>query len=212
MKIVVFGASGKTGSILLEEALAEGHIVTAYVRREGSVVLKHPNLKVVIGSLVDKVSVRNVIDGTDACISTLGGKSLTKHSPEIIAGINCIIDQMEQTGVMRFMYLSSLGAGESRYFMGLFVRFLLTDMLLRVPLADHSINEERLAKSKLLWTVVRPGGLTNGPKTGKMKHGSEKFTMKGSSSISRANVASFMLSQLTDETSFRKYVWLQEET
>jgi putative NADH-flavin reductase len=210
MKIVIFGASGKTGSLLLEQALDEGHEVIAYVRRAGSIIRQHPRLKVIAGSLSDTGSLKDAIVGADACISTLGGNSLTKHAPEIIQGINNIILQMEQSGVMRFIYLSSLGAGASRFYMGPVVRFLLGDILLRVPLADHNMNENRIAVSQLNWTVVRPGGLTNGPKTGKMKHGSEKITLKGSSSISRANVASFMLSQLLDETTFGKFVWLLE--
>jgi len=165
---------------------------------------------VIIGTLNDTVRLKETLVGADACISALGGASLTKHAPEIIAGIDHIVTLMELLGIRRFIYLSSIGAGESRYFMGPVVRFLLTDILLRVPLADHNTNEQRLAKSKLQWTVIRPGGLTNGPKTGKMKHGSEKIILKGGSSISRANVASFMLGQLTDQTNFNKCVWLQE--
>jgi putative NADH-flavin reductase len=210
MKIVIFGTSGKTGSLLLEQALEEGHEVIAFVRRAGSVSQKHSRLKVVTGNLSDTGSLKEAIIGADACISALGGNSLTKHAPEIIQGIDNIILQMEELGVKRFIYLSSLGAGESRLFMGPIVRFLLADLLLRVPLADHNLNEKRIAVSRLNWTVVRPGGLTNGPKTGKMKHGTEKPDLKGGSSISRANVASFMLSQLSDETTYGKFVWLQE--
>lgn len=73
MKIVIFGASGKTGSLLVEEALASGHEVTAYVRKRESVKSDHINLKVVEGDLSEKDKLRKVITGSDACISTLGG-------------------------------------------------------------------------------------------------------------------------------------------
>jgi len=210
MKIVIFGSSGKTGSLLTDQALAKGHIVTAFLRREGTLVQQHPNLRILIGSLNDKEKLKEAIAGSDVVISTLGGGSLTKHSPEIIAGIENITHQMEQLGVKRFIYMSSIGAGESRYLMGPVIRFFIADLFLRVPLADHTANEQRIAKSRLLWTVIRPGGLTDGPKTGKLKFGSEKILLKGSTRISRANVASFILEQLTETAYVNESVWLYE--
>jgi putative NADH-flavin reductase len=210
MKIVIFGASGKTGALLLDEALGQGHQVTAYVRREGSIVQKHPNLMIITGSLDDSAKLEEAISGADACFSTLGGGSLTKHSPELIAGIDRIVTLMEKLGTKRFIYLSSIGAGESRYFMGPVIRFLVADIFLRVPLADHNANEQLIVKSKLQWTIVRPGGLTDGPKTGNLKNGNGKTILKGSPKISRANVASFMLEQLEEKANINKGVWLFE--
>jgi len=210
MKIVIFGASGKTGSLLTDQALAKGPMVTVFLRREGALAQQHPNLRIVIGSLNDKEKLKEAIAGSDAVISTLGGGSLTKHSPEIIAGIENITNQMEQSGVKRFIYMSSIGAGESRYLMGPVIRFFIADLFLRVPLADHTANEQRIAKSNLHWTLIRPGGLTDGPKTGNLKFGSEKLLLKGSTRISRANVASFILEQLTETEFVKEGVWLYE--
>lgn len=208
MKIVIFGASGKTGSLLLDEALAKGYKVTAYVRRAGSVVQQHTNLKVIIGNLDDTVRLKEALVGAEACLSALGGGSLTKHSTEIIEGIELIIKLMEHEGIKRFIYLSSIGAGSSRYFMRPVVRFLLADIFLNVPLSDHTINEEHIMKSKLQWTLVRPGGLTDGPITGNSFYGCEKTILKGSPKISRSNVASFMIRQLSDTIYINKAVWL----
>jgi putative NADH-flavin reductase len=210
MKIVIFGASGKTGSLLVEEALTSGHEVTAYVRKPESVKSDHINLKVVAGDLSEKDKLRKVITGSDACISTLGGNSLTMHSHEIIRGIDNIISIMEEESVSRFIYMSSFGAGESRNFMPQPARFLIVDFMLRIPLSDHNTNEKRIKESNLQWTIVRPGGLTNGPKTGNLKHGCEKTKLKGSSGISRSNVASFLLDQLTSKEYLNKSVWLHE--
>jgi putative NADH-flavin reductase len=210
MKIVIFGASGKTGALLLGQALDNGHFVTAYVRREGAIVQKHPNMRIITGSLDDSAKLEEAISGADTCFSTLGGGSLTKHSPELVAGIDRIVTLMEKLGTKRFIYLSSIGAGESRYFIGPVIRFLVADVFLRVPLADHNANEQRIVKSKLQWTIVRPGGLTDGPKTGNLKNGNGKTILKGSPKISRANVASFMLEQLDEKTNINKEVWLYE--
>jgi putative NADH-flavin reductase len=210
MKIVVFGASGKTGSLLVHEALTSGHDVAAYVRRPESVKSDHPNLKVVAGYLNEKDKLRSVISGSDACISILGGASLTKHSPEIIEGINNIVSIMEEESVTRFIYLSSFGAGDSRKYLPQPVRFLIADIILHVPLADHNTNESRIVNSQLNWTIIRPGGLTNGAKTGKFKHGCEMTKIKGNLSISRSNVAAFLLDQVISNDYAKKSVWLHE--
>ena len=210
MKIVVFGASGKTGSLLVHEALSAGHNVVAYVRKPESVKSDHPNLKVVAGYLNEKDKLKSVISGSDACISTLGGTSLTKHSHEIIEGIDNIVSIMEEEKVKRFIYLSSFGTGDSRKYMPQPVRFIIADIMLFVPLADHKTNESRIAKSQLNWTIVRPGGLTNGAKTDNLKHGCEMTKIKGSLSISRSSVAVFLLNQVTNKDYVNKSVWLHE--
>jgi len=208
MKIVIFGANGKTGTLLTEQVLAKGHHVTAYIRRAGVLMQQHPNLKIITGNLNDTDKLKEAIKGADACISVLGGSSLIRHTPEIISGIDNIIKIMELEGVKRFIYLSSMGAGESRKLMGMILRFFIADIMLRVPLADHTANEKRIAKSKLNWTLVRPAGLTNGPKTGRLKHGKTLKVLKGSPQISRANVASFIIEQLSDASYIKSGVWI----
>lgn len=210
MKIVVFGASGKTGQLVLEEALALGHEVVAYVRTKESIKHEHPNLNVVEGQLNETDKLQAVIAGSDACISTLGGGSLTKHSPAIMDGIAAIIRIMEEAKVKRFVYLSSIGAGDSRKFLPQPIRFFVADLMLRVPLADHTANEKRIIHSTLEWTIIRPGGLTDGPKTESLNHGSENTKRNSNPNISRANVAAFMVNQLTDSAYLNQCVWVQE--
>lgn len=210
MKLVIFGASGKTGTLLVDQALAAGHEVVAYVRRPESVTTKNKNMKVVIGELSDTLKIKSAIAGADACISTLGGNSLTKHATEFMSGIQHIIAAMEEEKVNRLIYMSSVGAGDSKNLMAQPVRFLIVNIMLRIPLADHTVNEQRIAQSHLNWTIVRPGGLTDGPVTTKINHGHEKVMIKGNPSISRANVAAFILKQLTESSSINKAVWLYE--
>jgi len=210
MKVVIFGANGKTGILLVEQALAQGHQVIAYVRRPESIKIDNPKLKIVIGNLNEPLKMKDTITGADACISALGGGSLTKHSIETMNGIKNIISIMEIAKVHRFIYLSSLGAGESRFLIPQPLRFFLTRFFLKVPLADHNFNESNIVKSRLDWTLVRPGSLTDGQLTGDLKHGSEISTLKMNSGISRANVAMFMIQQLTDTRYIRKAVWLYE--
>lgn len=208
MKLVIFGAGGKTGTLVTQQALDAGYEVVAYVRRPDSVTLEHENLKVVVGELSDRVKIKAVVAGADACVSTLGGKSLTKRATEFTQGIRHIVDAMEAEGVKRFIYMSSVGAGESRFLMGQPARFMIADVLLRIPLADHTLNEKQIAQSSLDWIVVRPGGLTDGPLSPVVNHGTEKVKIKGSPTISRASVAVFMVAHITDKTDIKKAVWL----
>ena len=210
MKIVVFGATGKTGSLLVEQALAKGHDVTVYVRSAQSVKTENPKLKIVVGNLSETLKLKDVLAGAEAAFSTLGGNSLTKRSPELVSGIDSIVSTLEQEVVPRFIYLSSFGAGDSKKLMPSILKFFMVDLFLRIPLADHNLNEQRIMNSKLQWTIVRPGGLTDGPLTGSLFHGTEAFK-QGKTSISRADVAAFMLNQLDDKSYLKKGVWLFEK-
>ena len=105
MKVVIFGANGKTGTLLTEQALTKGHHVVAYFRKAGSLTLQHPNLKIITGNLNESVKLKEAIAGSDVVLSALGGGSLTRHSTDIIKGIDKIITQMEEEGVNRFIYI-----------------------------------------------------------------------------------------------------------
>lgn len=210
MKIVVFGANGKTGSQIVKQALENGDNVIAYIRTPGSLKIDHPNLKVFVGNLNETLKLRDAISGADVCISALGGGSLTQHATDVIAGVDNIVRIMEHERVHRFIYLSSIGAGESRYLMPQPTRFFVTKLLLRVPLADHNANEQRIADSNLEWIIVRPGGLTDSSDSMSLIHGIDKKMLKGNPTISRSKVAAFMLKQAVDEMYIRKCVWLYE--
>lgn len=210
MKITVFGASGKTGSLLVNQALEAGHEVRAYVRNSLAFRGGKAGLEVIVGQLDDKGKLREAIHGADACVSALAVGTLTKSYPEVVKGIDTIVEIMEEEKVPRFVYMSSLGVGESRSKMPQPIRFLILDLFLRVPIAQHLKNEETIKRSKLNWTIVQPGGLTDGIKTGKYKSGTDLEKIKGNASVSRANVANFILEQLPSEESFGKSIWLHE--
>jgi hypothetical protein len=117
---------------------------------------------------------------------------------------------METCGVKRFIYLSSLGAGESKHLMPAFARLLIVNLLLRIPLQDHTRNQQVIAQSKLQWTILQPGGLTDNVLTGVYKSGSGMVPIKGNPAISRANVAHFILTQAVQNKFIGKEVWLYE--
>lgn len=211
MKITVFGASGKTGQQVVNQALELGFEVKAFVRRDNAIETTHPQLEVIVGLLDDEEKMRMAIHGSDACISTLGGKSLSKHSSEIINGIQLICKIMEEEKVDRLLYLSSVGASESYYFMQRLVRFMVIDLMLRVPIADHTTNEKTIRASKLNYTIIRPGTLNDGSFSAKIVSGVEKTVFKGNPQISRASVAGFILQGIKNADYNKQAVWLFQE-
>src|SRR5688572_23603346 len=105
MKIVILGASGKTGRILVHEALEAGHKVTAFVRDINKVTRTNPNLKIVVGDARRSEDLAKALEGADAVISTLG--SSRPGDNLIVASAKALIDAMHKTGVERVIMMSS---------------------------------------------------------------------------------------------------------
>lgn len=210
MKITIFGASGKTGKAFINQALEKGHEIKAFVRNRDKLPIIHPKLEIIEGELNEEEKLSKAILGSDVCISTLGGASLTKKSPEIVAGIEKIVNEIQKQNVHHLLYLSSLGANESKQYFPQPVRFLICDLVLRVPLSDHNKNETFIKNSALKWTIIRPSGLTDGALTEKIQFGFEPTTIKGNHSISRENVAHFMLQECENKKYENKSIWMFE--
>src|SRR5205085_12585110 len=83
MKLLVFGASGGTGSRIVQQALQQGHVVTAFARDPEKVHLVHENLRVVRGDILDSGSVDAAVAGQDGVLSALG----TRLPIRIVIGI-----------------------------------------------------------------------------------------------------------------------------
>ena len=157
---------------------------------------------VVKGNVLDEDVLLKALEGKEAVLSALGvGKSL-KSSNLISKAVSTLIPAMHTTGVKRVIFLSAFGVGET-FVQASFIQKILFQLLLKDIYADKAKGDEQLRNSTLDWTLVYPVLLTNGPRTGKYKVG-EKLPMKGMPKISRADVADFMLQQLTHPTFLRK--------
>ena len=203
MKILIYGASGATGHELVKQALAQGHNVTAFVRNPSKLKIIHDKLKVVQGDVVNYQLVDVAVKGQDAVLSALGASSPFKYDKSIVEGAGNIIKSMEANNVSRFVYMSFVGVKESRKTAGFVIKYI-APKLLSSEIAGHEAREEMIRKSQLNWTIVRAPTLTNGKHGAKFRSG-EGITSKGFTvMISRADVADFMLRQLTDNAFLRK--------
>ena len=203
MDLLVFGPTSGTGRVLVEQALEQGHAVTTFVRNPAAFTMKHPNLTFRIGNVSDYGSVEAAIRGKDVVLSA-SDTNAPKGDIAFSQGTKNIIMAMEKLGVRRFICESSLGVGDSKGQLGFLYNFFLIPLLLHKMLADKEILEKHIKNSTLDWVIVRPAALTNGPRTGTYRSGFGVTDKSIKGKVSHADVADFMLKQLTDETYLRK--------
>ena len=205
MKLLVFGASGKTGREVVRQALARGYVVTAFVRQTARLPIAHANLRLVAGEISNPEAIARVVAGQTAVISTLGVGQPMTHDQAVIEGVRAIARAAEQASVERLLYLSFIGVHDSRDAAGFVLRQLATT-LLRHEVADHEVKEAAIIASFVDWTIVRPPKLTNGRLTAAYRVGEDIRARSPLPLMSRADVADFMLRQLTDAAFIRKAV------
>lgn len=203
MKLLIFGSTGKTGRELVNQALDAGYEVTAFARNPQKMEIRHDRLTVVKGDITDADSINVAVPGHDAVLSALGSPGLGK-STELSDGTRRIIASMEGSGVKRLIFESTVGVGDSSSHATVFARWFFFPVVIRNILADKEIQERIIKESSLDWTIVRPGRLTNGPKRGIYREGDAISGTAVATSISRADVAEFMLRQVTDNAYLHK--------
>jgi putative NADH-flavin reductase len=195
VKIVVFGATGGTGRETVAQGLAAGHHVIAVVRRPEAMQAR-PGLQIAVvpdlnnGELIDEL-----VDGRDAVISALGTNA---RGPVSVCtdGVRSILGSMTRTGVRRLIVVSAHAAAESRDG-SLYSRSLWA--MLGHKMRDKDEMERLIRASRLDWTIVRPPALRNKPHTG-VYHVGTDLKIRMTSAISRADLADFLLRQVTTPT------------
>jgi putative NADH-flavin reductase len=205
MKLLIFGATGGTGRATVGQALALGHQVTALVRQPAALTMTHPQLAILQGDILDQAAVGRAVPGHDVVISSLG----TRSGPAVLPqGTRIILEAMQASGVHRSFWVTSFGAGDSLSQMNWLARNLIVRFILREALIEKNAQERVIEESTGDWTIVRPGGLTDGPCTGVYRATIDPREKVGRPSISRADVADFMLRHLTDTRFVREAVGL----
>jgi len=198
-RVLVVGATGGTGRQLVSQALERGYVVTALARRASRLKLEHPNLAKVDVNVLDAAVLDAVLRGQDAVLCALGHRRYGGPTTILSQGTRNLLRAMEAHGVRRLVCETSLGIGDSAFRMGLVYTFFNIPIVLPFYFWDKTRQERAIAASRVEWVIVRPGALTNRPKRGAYRHGrvgSFFWTVR----ISRADVAEFMLDQLTEDT------------
>ena len=215
-KILLFGATGRTGRLILEHALAKGYAVTALARSPGKLTVKHDRLSVIQGLPTSLDDVRHAMVGSDAVISTLSALSMkeimtfrrVKPPHTLEKSMQNAIAAMEEQGVRRIVTLSSIGVGDSYPYAPWFMRLFIRITNFKIVFADHNRQESLLMGSDLDWTIARPVGLNDNDRTKVLR-----VTYKQTPSpftISRKQVAKFMADCLDGTEYIRKAPTLSE--
>lgn len=197
MKLGVLGATGRTGRLIVEQALSEGHHVRALVRDPAKVDIQHERLEVLTGDPTDAQSVRALAAGRDAVISALGPGSGRKDVCGTAAA-NVVAAE-----VKRYVTISGAGVdvpGDQKDVPGRIVSFMVRTLTPAI-FQDKVVEHQRLAQSPVGWTLVRPPRLTDKPATGRPKTSLQRSP---GSQVSRADLAAFVLACAQDDAMIRK--------
>jgi uncharacterized protein YbjT (DUF2867 family) len=195
MRLLILGATGKTGAKTVEMALARNHTVTAFVRDRAKMTTSAPKLHVIEGDMLNPESIeRAFVERYDAVISALG---IFHREPktDLSDGTRNVLEAMQRQDIQRIAVVSSIGAGDSRGQGNFFARNLQR-LLLSHVIDDKDRQEAHIEASGLDWTIVRPPQLTDNDTVR-----TDLVTWQGPSpeqpkltwKTSRASVAGFLL-------------------
>ena len=168
MKIAIFGASGFTGSAILNEAVRRRHNLSVLVRDAARFPEPTSWLQVVSGDALDREAVARTIQGCDAVIQCLGvgGKGNGKPTTLISEATRIIVEEMQRQGINRLVALSNVGAGDSLTFQPwIFRRVILPYFMkwLKVIIDDKNRMEPVIMESGLDWTIIRCPNVVDKP-------------------------------------------------
>ena len=202
MNITIFGATGTVGRLVVEQALDQGHDVTAFTRDAGRVTVEHDRLRVVEGDVTDPTACLPAVKDADAVVVVLGAG---RKGEVREAGTRAVVEAMKQAGGGRLVCQSTLGVGSSRPNLNLLWKYVMFGALLRPAYADHVRQEKVVEESDLDWTIVRPSAFAD-RSPGPVRHGFGGSETGLRLKIARADVAAFLLAQVEDGTYRRRAV------
>src|SRR5579863_1862520 len=201
-KIIVFGATGRTGKLVVEQALQAGYQVTVVIRQPDAFAVRHQNLAIIKGDIFQPATFENAFSGKDAVVSCLGSKA-TQRTTVYSQGVSNIATGMLKAGLNRIICISA-GAVIVPSKSSLIMQFVIRNILQRIlkhMYSDMLVMERLLSESSLNWTVIRPPRLTNSKYTGKYRSTINEH-LNNPSKISRADLADYIVGHLTDEKTF----------
>ncbi|WP_260706513.1 NAD(P)-dependent oxidoreductase [Edaphobacter flagellatus] len=202
MRLAILGATGGIGRLLLSHALDQGHNVTAYARAPQKIGISAPRLQVIGGDLYDAEQMAQAIHGSDAVLSAFGPTTLRRTHLRRDFG-RTLVRAMHLSGVSRFIHVSSAFC----FRQGGLLYSVMTNTLFRNVTDDHCDADNEMAQSDLDWTILRPPRLLDKPASGNLRVVAGGLP-KSAYTISRADVANFMLKEAVAPRYVHQFVGL----
>jgi putative NADH-flavin reductase len=206
MHIAIFGANGPTGRLLTGQALAAGHQVVAATRHPEAFSMHHPDLTVARADAYDRAAVADVVDGSDAVLSTLGVPYSRQPITVYSTGVANIVAAMGDHGVKRLVVVSSSATephihADGGFLLNRVLQPLIVATIGKTMYADMLRMEQLVRETDLDWTVLRPSGLFDYPEP--TAYRLDEAQAPGVYTA-RVDLAASMLDQLTDDRFVRK--------
>jgi putative NADH-flavin reductase len=204
MNVLVLGATGKIGRLTVDEALRQGHHVTAFGRAIDRIAPAQ-NLRIVRGDVSDAASISKVLPGHDAVILTFGAipnfTTLAFGTDVCEVGTRHVIGAMKGQGTKRLIAMTSIGAGDSAGHGRWVFRTIIKPVILGRIMKDRSKQEELVRASGLAeWVIVRPAELNDGPRSEDLRYFRSFDGKTEPSVISRTSVAAFLAKLISDRS------------
>ena len=217
-KILLLGATGRTGQAVLDKALARGWQLNALVRNPGNLTTAHDGLTVFEGTPLAAADLANAMEGCDAVVSTLNNNRTSDNPfakpvspPNFMAdSIRNTLKAMESRGIKRIVVLSAAGVGDSFKEQPWLFRLLIKKTNLGHTYRDHDAVDAMLRASGTDWTLPRPVMLGKNPGKGPIIV-SYNLVPKPHCQITRDSVAQFILDSLDDPSLIGKAPTLSQK-
>jgi putative NADH-flavin reductase len=203
MRLLVLGATGHTGSHVIDIALTRSHDVTAFVRSPQKIVRRDPRLNVVEGDPYSIETLSKALPGHDAVLSALGVRPPQAFRPHTLVE-KCAastVAAMATTGVNRLVLVSAAVLFPEKGMLFAFFRTLLKHIA-----RDIKAAEEIVRSTSLDWTIARPPRLTSGSDAA-YRAVRDSLPVKGFA-MSFRGVATFMVDAVEQGTFVREVVGL----
>jgi len=209
-KIIVFGATGGTGKLVVEQALEAGHHVTVVVRNPGAFTIQHQQLEVIKGDVFHAHTFENAMKDKDTVVSCLG---IQKREPTTVysEGVSNIVNTMQKSGVKRIICLSAAAVvvPPKGTFMTKFIAKNILQRIFKYSFADMLLMEKMLPNTNLNWTIIRPPRLLSTKPKGKYRVTINE-PIDNPNQITRSDLAEYIVTHLDDKKTFKGLVEVSE--
>jgi uncharacterized protein YbjT (DUF2867 family) len=198
-KILVLGATGGTGRLIVAQALARGYDVSVLVR-SAEKATDLVGAKLIVGDARNESALRQALKGRDVVISALGTPASPFREVTLLSSATrALVSAMKAEQVSRLVCITGIGAGDSAGHGGFLFDNLIFPLLLRKVYADKNRQEAIVRESGLDWVLVRPSVLNNKAGRDTIRALTDLSGFHGGS-IARENVANFVLDQVREDT------------
>ena len=154
-QLLVLGATGRVGRMVVDDALQRGHHVTALVRTPEKLGPDSSGIRVVQGDALDPEAVATAVAGQDAVVFALGSGN-DRNTTLFSESTRILLDQMQRHGVRRLLCVTGVGAGETRGHGGFLYDRIVFPLFTKAIYADKDRQEALIRASATDWTIVRP--------------------------------------------------------